>query len=229
MTEFSALSDRLRRSAESVGLRGGHLVPLRYGSAAGELALCVRAVGLVDREDLRVLAITTDPNGLDRLTAESIDGGLAVGEAATVGRSHWGRLAPDRALVVLPALTVPLLCEQLLRRPGALEASVEQTALQAISVIGPETPGVLSDLGASGAPVAANGRGAVATSPVAGGVAWLLLDNSSALALVEPEDAVRAWTAISEAGSRYGLGYVGAEAAERFETIRCPTGDRAGH
>ncbi|MBS1679786.1 MAG: hypothetical protein JST08_20660 [Actinobacteria bacterium] len=229
MTECSALSGRLGRSAESIGLRGGRLVPLRYGSAAGELALCVRAVGLVDREDLRVLSVTTHPNGLDRLTAAILNGRLAIGEAATAERSHWGRLAPDRALVVLPSVAVPALCERLLRQPWALEASVEETALQAIGVIGPETAGLLADLGADGAAFATNGRGRIATSSVAGAVAWMLLDDSSALALVEPEDAVGAWTAISAAGRRFGLGYVGAEAAERFDAIRCPTGDRVGH
>lgn len=229
MTESGALSDKLRRSAESVGLRGGRLVPLRYGSAAGELALCVRGVGLVDREDLGVLTVTTHPNALDRLTAETTDGGLAIGEAATVGHAHWARLSADRALVVLPASTVPALCERLLRLPGALEASVEETDLQAIGVVGPATVGLLTDLGAYGAPAGAGGRGRIATSSVVDAFAWLLLDDSNALVLVEPEDAVATWTAIGEAGRRFGLGYVGAEAAKRFETIRCPAGDRAGH
>lgn len=229
MPEFSALATQLRRSAESVGMRGGHFVPLHYGSAAGELAVCMRAVGLVDREDLQVLTVTTHPNGLDRLTADLIDGGLAVGEATTVGSAHWGRLDHDRALVVLPAPSVPMLCEELLRAPWANEASVEESGLQAIGVIGPATTGLLTDLGAYGALAGVNGRGKVATSPATGAAAWLLLDERSAMALVEPTDAVAVWNAITAAGRRFGLGYVGAEAAERFDTIRCQSSDRARH
>jgi glycine cleavage system aminomethyltransferase T len=229
MIEFSSLSDKLQRSAESVGIRGGRLVPLHYGSAAGELALCVRGVGMVDRDDLSVLTITTHPNALDRLTAETGGAGLAVGEAAQVGHTYWARLAADHALVVLPAPTIPAFCEQILRLPDALEASVEEAALQAIGVVGPATVGLLTDLGAYGALVGANGRGRVATSSIVDAFAWLLLDDSNALVLVEPEHAVATWTAIGNAGRRFGLGYVGAEAAQLFENIRRPTGDRAGH
>src|SRR5689334_16858113 len=130
MTEFSALSEKLRRSAETVGLRGGRLVPLHYGSAAGELALCLRGVGMVDRGDLRVLTVSTHPNALDRLMEQTIDGGLAIGEAESVGHTHWARTAADRAIAVLPSSTVSALCEQILRQPGTVEAAVEETALQ---------------------------------------------------------------------------------------------------
>lgn len=228
MSEISPLASQLRRSAESVGLRGGHLVPLRYGSAAGELAVCMRSVGLVDREDLRVLQISATDEGLDRLTAERVAGGLGSGEAAVVANSYWGRLAPDRAVVVLPASSVPLLCEELLRVPGTDEAAVEETELQAIGVVGPATAGLLTDLGAYGALKGVNGRGRVATGITASTVVWMLLDDSSALALVGPEEAVSLWTSLAEIGQRFDLGYVGAEAAERFEAIRCRTGEPIG-
>ena len=44
MLTGSALFTSLRPSAESVGLRGGRLVPLRYGSVTAELALSMRSV-----------------------------------------------------------------------------------------------------------------------------------------------------------------------------------------
>lgn len=222
--ELSPLASQLRRSAESIGLRGGHLVPLRYGSAAGELAVCMCSVGLVDREDLRVLQVSAAPEALDRLTAERVAGGLGSGEAVTVADSYWGRLSPDRALVVLPATSVPLLCEELLRVPEADEAAVEETGLQAIGLVGPATAGLLTDLGAYGALTGINGRGRIA----AGTVVWMLLDDASALALVGPEEAVSLWNSLTEIGRRFDLGYVGAEAAERFEAIRCRTGEPVG-
>lgn len=226
--DISPLASQLRRSAESIGLRGGHLVPLRYGSAAGELAVCLRSVGLVDREDLRVLEISAASEALNRLTAGRVAGGLASGEATTVADSYWGRLAPDRALVALPAASVPLLCEELLRVPEADEAAVEETDLQAIGVIGPATAGLLTDLDAHGALAGVNGRGRIATGIAVGAVVWMLLDDVSALALVGPEDAVQLWNSLTEAGRQFDLGYVGAEAAERFEAIRFRAGEPAG-
>lgn len=228
MPEVSPLASQLRRSAESVGVRGGHVVPLRYGSAAGELAVCVRSVGLVDREDLRVIAISAAPQALDHLTSERIAGGLASGEAMTVAGAFWGRLGPDRALVVLPAASVPLFCEELLRLPEVGEATVEETDLQAIGLIGPATAGLLTDLGAYGMLAAVNGRGRIAAGRGVGTVVWMLLNDASALALVGPEEAVPLWNSLTEIGRRFDLGYVGAEAAERFEAIRCRAGEPAG-
>jgi hypothetical protein len=228
MSDESALASRLRRSAESVGLRGGHLVPLHYGSAAGELALCMRSVGLVDREDLRVLMVSARPEELDRLTADVLDGILRPGETASVGEEHWGRLGPDQAIVAVPANSTSLLCEELLRVLGTEEATIEATDLQAIGVIGPATAGLLTDLGAYGALAGVNGRGRIAGA-AAGGIIWMLLDDASALALVGAEDALAAWNSLTEAGRRFDIGYVGAEAAERFEAIRCRTGESVRH
>lgn len=223
--DISPLALQLGRSAESIGLRGGHLVPLRYGSAAGELAVCLRSVGLVDREDLRVLEVSASPSALDLLTDELAGGGLASGEATTVANSYWGRLTPGRLLVALPAASEPVLCEELLRIPEVEEPTVEEIELQAIGVIGPATAGLLTELGASGALAGVNGHGRIAAGVAAGVVVWMILDDASALALVGPEDAVQLWNSLTEAGRRFDLGYVGAEAAERFEAIRRRAGE----
>jgi hypothetical protein len=227
MAEDSALGTRLRRSAESVGRRGGQLIPLHYGSAAGELALCTRSVGLVDREDLSSLLVSAQPEVLDRLTADLLDDALRPGETSTVGDEHWGRLGSDQAIVTLPANRTSALCEELLRVLGTEEATIESTDLLAIGVIGPETTGLLISLGAYGALAGVNGKGRIAGT--ADGLLWMLLDESTALALVEPADAVAAWGSLSEAGRSFGIGYVGAEAAERFAAIRCRSGEPARH
>jgi hypothetical protein len=228
MSEVSPLASHLRSSAESFGLRGGHLVPLRYGSAAGELAACMRSVGLVDREDLRVLRISADAPTIDRLTAELFDRPLACGEVASAGSAHWCMMGPGDALAVLPAPSASALCEALLRIPGGGEASVEETGLQAIGVIGRATAGLLADLGMHRALARVNGRGQVAGAAATGAVTWMVFDESSALALVDPADAVGLWRVLSELGRRFGLTYVGAEAAERFEAVRCRAGEIAG-
>jgi hypothetical protein len=229
MSEVSPLAAHLGLAAESIGVRGGHVVPLRYGSAAGELAVCMRSVGLVDREDLRVLEISATTAGLDLLAASLAAGGLAVGEATEAGGAYWGRTDGDRALVVLPAVAAPQLCEELLRLPEIGEAAVEETGLQAIGVIGPATAALLADLGAYGAPAGVNGRGRIAAGHGLGAAVWMLLDDASALALARPEEALPLWNSLTEIGRRFDLGYVGAEAAERFEAIRSRTGEPARH
>ncbi len=210
-------------------MRGGHLVPLHYGSAAGELAICMRSVGLVDREDLRVLMVSASPQKLDRLTADLLDATLDLGETEAIGEGHWGRIGAGQVVVAISASSVSSLCEALLRVPGAEEVTIDATELQAIGVVGPATTGLLTDLGIYGALAGVNGRGRIAHTAAAGGALWMLLDQASALALVEPAEALAAWSSLSEAGRRFGVGCVGAEAAERFEAVRRRVGDPAWH
>ena len=49
----------LRLAGAVFSSRNGHPVAIHYGSAAGELSVCVSAVGLVDRSDLCKLEIET--------------------------------------------------------------------------------------------------------------------------------------------------------------------------
>ncbi len=218
MSETPALSQMLRRSAASTGTRAGRTVPLHFGSAAGELALCVRSVGLAHREDLSVLAVRGDEPALDLLTAERLGHRLAPGEAATAAGVHWARRAARELLAVgSPATLLPL---QGLPASG-LDVRLEVLDLTAIGLVGPGTQGLLFDLGIYGSVSAAPEElGRIAA--IAGGVGtWLLLDSSFALALVEPSEAVGLWRLLSATGRRFEIGNVGAEAAERFELTRC--------
>lgn len=210
----TALSEMLRRSAASTGTRSGHTVPLHYGSAAGELALCMRAVGLVNREDLAIVAVRGDEQALDGVAEQIFEGGLPVGEAATASAVHGGRGRGEELLLAGPP-------SGLLALPtSAAGVRVEPVGFTAIGVVGPGTQGLLLDLGAYGSlSPAAEEQGR--TAAIAGGGAWLLLDHSFALALVEPARALALWRLLSAAGRRFELGYVGAEAAERFELTRC--------
>jgi len=220
MSDVAALSDKLRRAGASIGTRAGHAVPLHYGSPAGELAVCMRSVGLVDREDLGVLVIESDESTLDRITAQRFEGGLRAGEAATSKQAHWGRLGTTEAVVVGPREALRLLLDPLSElEPDRARAA--QSALVAIEVVGPGTPGLLLDLGIYGA-LDGGGVGRATLATVADQTAvWMLLDDNFALTLVEPARAPAAWESIAAAGRRFGLGYVGAEAAERFDLIRC--------
>jgi hypothetical protein len=219
MSGAASLSEMLTRSAGSTGTRAGHTVPLHYGSAAGELALCIRSVGLVNREDLVVLSLRGNEAALERITAPRLgDESLQVGEAASAGGIHWGRGGTNE-LLVAAAPEAALLLQGLAASDDELR--VEAVELTAIGLVGPGTQGLLLDLGIYGSLAGAE-EGGGRTAEIAGASgAWLLLDDSFALALVEPDRALDLWRLITAAGRRFELGYVGAEAAERFELTRC--------
>jgi len=227
MFDDTALSAKLRRSATSVGVRGSALVPLSYGSVAGELAICMRTVGLVDREDLRALTVEADPTALDRALGRRFAAGLAPGEAS-VADELWGRIDAREAVAIVSVDRLPALLEELRAELGPAAGGVAVSPLVAIGIVGPATPGLLTDLGVYGALVRNGAGGTIATAALAGSPAtWMLLDDSWALVLVEPAHVSRGWDEIGAAGRRFGLGYVGAEAAERFELARRQCGERA--
>lgn len=199
----------LRHSAESVGLRDGELVPLRYSPVAGELSACMRSLGLVDREDLRALRIEAREAEIDRITANRFAAPLAPGAAAVDGELRWARVAPEQAIVVARAVSALLAHEALRAELGAAGAAVTESPLVAIEVLGPATRSLLADLGEDAELI------------------WMRFDEDRALALVEPARALATWKQLSAAGRRYGLCYVGAEAAERFELVRGRSGARA--
>lgn len=218
------LSEKLRGAAASVGTRGGRKVPLHYGSAAGELALCARAVGAVDREDLTVWEVRGPAGSIDAITAERFSGGLRRGEAATLDRCHWARIEADQLLVVTPGAGGAKSAASRQPVSGGDPIAVGKARLAPLGIVGPGTTALLADLGADCLLERPAGEGRVATTVLgSSAVVWLLLDDSFALALVDPLASLAAWEAISTAGRRFGLGYVGAEAAERFEASRCWT------
>jgi glycine cleavage system aminomethyltransferase T len=228
MPSDGLLLSKLRPLAERVGGRDGHQVPLRYGSVAAELAACMRSVGLVDREDLRVSRIEAEAAALDRISANRFATELRPGQALSVGGAHWGRTSAEEIITVCPAASAALLLERL---RNELETDVHRVAecpLATIEAIGPATAKLLADLDAYGALASPNGTGVVGATPVASGeVTWMLLDDAWALAIVDRAHAVATWEEIAAAGRRHGLCYVGTEAAERFELVHRRSGERA--
>ena len=69
--------------------RDGHTVAAHYGSVQGELAVCMKSVGLADRSDLGVFELRGDQALLDRaLIARFGDPPLATGNGRRL-RSVW--------------------------------------------------------------------------------------------------------------------------------------------
>lgn len=214
----SSLELVLRRAGAVLSTREGRPVVVHFGSAAAELAVCVRAVGLVDRSDLSMLSLEAPPAQLSalmtRLAGAAVSpGGMVVGPSAC-----WCGARPDQVLVVCNPQTSGRLAEAL-RGDAARHVAVRDRSaeLTALGLLGRHTRDVLNALavyGPSGDPRQAKpfARGSVDGVPAW----WLLQSDHRALALVAREHAGAAWLAIERAGRPFGISCVGQEAARRY-------------
>jgi glycine cleavage system aminomethyltransferase T len=120
------LATVLRRAGAVFARRGGSEVPVDYGSVAGELAVCVSAVGLVSRGSLTDVELgqlhgasfadgfqaqewsaieLVGPRTNDVLHALRVPGSLAPFASAPIGNvpAHWLLKSDRRALALVPA------------------------------------------------------------------------------------------------------------------------------
>jgi hypothetical protein len=209
----------LRRAGAVLSARDGRPVAINFGSAAAELAVCVRTVGLIDRSELRTLALEAPPAQLSALMrrmagATVSPGGLVAGSGAL-----WCGETASRVIVVCDPRTAGRLAAGLradaARHIGFRDLSSELTA---IGLLGRNTAQVLSALGVYGHSGDPRTAKPFARAAVGDGLAawWLLQSDRRALALVDSADAGEAWLAVERAGRAYGISCVGQEAAERY-------------
>ena len=191
---------------------------VNFGSAAAELAVCVRAVGLVDRSELSTLVLEAPPAQLSALMMRLVGAAVCPGGLVSGAGAWWCGDAPDRVMVLCDPRTAERLADGL-RADAARHVTVRDCSeeLAGIGLLGPSTVNVLSALGvygASGDPRRAMpfARGSVESIPAR----WLLQSDRRALALVPRERAGEAWLAIERAGRPFGLSCVGHEAAARY-------------
>jgi glycine cleavage system aminomethyltransferase T len=216
--------DALLRQAGAVFAgHNGARVAIHYGSAAGELAVCVSAVGLVDRSGLSKLMIEAPPSSLTQLTSRMIGGQLTPGGSTYADGAWWCGAANDRILVLTDRSAAQRLVERL--RIHAVHNVVRRLRdcsgeLAAIGVLGPATPHVLRALGAYGAAGDPRLVAPFQASSAAGAAVWWLLESDhSATALVSPDCAAQVWRAIETAGRPFGISCVGQEAAGRYALL----------
>jgi glycine cleavage system aminomethyltransferase T len=208
----------LRRAGAVLSTRDGRSVAINFGSAAAELAVCVRTVGLVDRSELSTLALEAPAAQLSALMQRMVGATVAPGGLVSGGSALWCGETRDRVVVVSDPRTAGRLADGL-HAAAARHITVRDMSseLCAIGLLGRNTVQVLSALGAygrSGDPRVAKpfARGSV------DGIAawWLLQTDHRALALIDRDEAAEAWLAIERAGRQYGISCVGQEAAERY-------------
>ena len=201
----------------------GHPVAINYGSAAGELAVCVRAVGLVDRSDLVKLEVEGPPAQLSGLIMRLAGGTLSPGGALFGGAVSWCGSSSDRVLALCEPRVGDRLYEHLrlhsLHHAG-LSVRDRSADWAAIELLGRNAFPLLRSLGAYG-----DGGDPREVPPFAAGavagieVRWLHRSDRHALALVARERAAALWRAIENAGRPFGLSCVGSEAARRYALL----------
>jgi len=213
----------LRRAGAVLATRHGRPVAMNFGSAAAELAVCVRAVGLVDRSELSKLVLEAPPAQLAALTSRLVGDAVSVGGVLSAGNAWWCGDAPGRVIVLSDPDAGSRLRERLhvdARRFVSMTVRDASDELAAIGLLGRNADQVLRALGVFGESGDPRAVAPFAHAQVAGVPAsWLLQSDCRALALVPREHAGDAWLAIERAGRPFGISCVGHEASSRYALL----------
>jgi glycine cleavage system aminomethyltransferase T len=207
--------------------RGGQEAAIHYGSPAGELAVCVSAVGLVDRSQLSQLVLEAPSSQLSHLTSRLVGGTVAVGGALQAAGAWWCGAGPERIVVLCEPHVAGRLRSGLHDHApgrGALAVHDRSADWAAIELLGRSVSKVLRALGVYGESGDPRHASPFTTAAVAGReVQWLLESDRRALLLVPRKFAPDMWQAIEQAGRPFGISCVGLDAASRYGLL-----ERAG-
>jgi glycine cleavage system aminomethyltransferase T len=198
----------------------GRSVAVNYGSAAGELAACVSAVGLADRSDLTKLVLEAPPDQMRRLMSRLAGGAVAPGGARLAAGAWWCGVSSERVVVLCDRRQGDRLHDQLhahAAQQPTLRVEDQTADWAAIEVVGRYAGAVLRELGVYGE---SGDPRQVPPLTAHGGALWLLESDRKALALVAQPSAGTVWRAIERAGRRFGICAVGQDAITRYGLIR---------
>ncbi|MGI8714759.1 MAG: hypothetical protein ACR2NR_16580 [Solirubrobacteraceae bacterium] len=211
------------RAGGVVASRHGRAVAVNFGSAAGELAACVTAVGLADRSDLVKLELEGPQRVLAHVLANSTGSAPAPGGAVCTGSAWWCAAGPERVVV----LSQPAGGERLrasiarfaLRHPS-LRIRERSDEWGTIAIVGARAGDVLAQLGVYGEQRDPRSVAPVTTHPVGSvDVLWLLQSDRRALAVMPLAEAPAVWRTVHRAGRPLGICAVGQEAIARYSLL----------
>ncbi len=219
----SPLHSVLQQAGAVFARRDGRTAAINYGSAAGELAVCVSAVGLVDRSELSKLVVEAPAAQLRRLMTHLLGNFVSPGGVRLAGGAWWCGAASNQVVAICDRVPARRLADRL-RAEAVHHAGLlvrDQSAeWAAIELLGRNTAKVLRALGAYGE--SGDSRHvAPFTAGVLDGVdvMWLLESGRRALALVRQDRVAVAWRAIEHAGRPFGISCVGWDAASRYALL----------
>ncbi len=198
-------------------------VAANYGSAAGELAACVSAVGLADRSDLMQLVLSAPADAMRETVMRFTGSTVAPGGALRSGGAWWGGLTPERTIVIAESRQGSRVRDQLHGCAGrAPMVTLEDRSADraALALVGRRASTVLGTLGVYGEHGDPRHARPLSTHPVAGvDCVFLLESDDQALILVDQAHAASVWHAVERAGRPLGLCCVGREAIARFALL----------
>ena len=120
---------------------------MNFGSSAAELAVCVRAVGLVDRSDLSKLVLEAPAAQLAALTSRLAGAAVSPGGVLSAGSAWWCGDGPGRVIVLSDPDTGSRLRERLhvdARRFAGMTVRDASAELAAIGLLGRSAGNVLA-------------------------------------------------------------------------------------
>ena len=214
MNASTALQTVTRRAG---AVPGGQGVAAHYGSPAGELAVCVQAVGLADRSDLSKLEVLGPPGAVSELVRRAAGAPVAARGYVLADGACWCAASAERVIVLGEPADGARLEAIRAVAPAGVQLVDRTPDWSAIALVGRATLHTLAALGALANPrlAAPFGEATVARERVE----LLLQSDRRALMLVDPVGAAAVWGAIEEAGRAFGLSCVGGEAVRRFELL----------
>jgi glycine cleavage system aminomethyltransferase T len=191
--------------------RDGHTVAAHYGSTPGEIAVCMKSVGLADRSDLGTLELRAETSLLDRaLSARLGDPPVAPGQARRLREVWYLRLDARRTLLVgahHALASGPMIGKGSDR--SELSCRDIGASIAMISIIGPRSGRLMT---AAGLPddlaIGAVGRDRNDASVVA-----ILRESQRRILMLVRANAIDAtWSRLLHAGEPLGAAFVGCDA-----------------
>ena len=194
-----------------------------YGSTFGEIAVCLRAVGLADRHELCTLELRGSAGALDEATSLVTGRQPPVGVAVRGARAWWVRVSEHRLLLV---------CEPEVRRGlgGRLDRLCSPRAgrswsevsgdYEALGLVGPDARAVL-EATCPGCAEHMRSTGRFAGARIGGAPCLVLREaEEQYLVLVPRGQAVEVWRTLEATGMGFHMAAVGRQALDRFAVSR---------
>lgn len=215
----TALDEQLRSGAVIVQ-RDGQPVVGNYGSAAAEVALCHKSVGLAVRSDLRTLEVHGQEAWLEALLERNLGGDVPAPDAVrSIGGTHCARVNERTVLLVgRPAVLASWVraARQAIVSGSPLDVVDGPPAQVPVSLIGPKVSAVLESADLPAIPLGVAG---VCARAGAHGLTLVGAGPDHVLVVAHRPTSLLCQSLLA-AGRAVGLSLVGAEAVAMLSAAR---------